>query len=85
MELLHQRCGPHVTTGNQFEVGVADTQQYYPHKEEMQNAEMLSILDEEPEVTPAWGDQFSSASFRAHLAPCMQELGYQSCDAYHDL
>ena len=43
------------------ELGVADTPQYDPCEDEWQNAKMFPILEEEPEVTPLWGDQYVNA------------------------
>ena len=36
-------------------------------------------------VRALYGLKSAGASFRAHLAQCMQELGYQSCDTDPDL
>ena len=40
---------------------VENTQHYDPYEEESQMAEMFHILDEEPDATPEWGDQYVNA------------------------
>ena len=44
--------------GDQVELGAEDTLQYDPYGVNLQSVEMLTILDEEQEVTPEWGDQY---------------------------
>ena len=61
MELLHQRLGPHAMLGDLVELGAEDTPQYDPYADDSQNAETFHMLDEEPEVTPKWGDQYMNA------------------------
>ena len=42
-------------------LGVEETPQYDSCDDESQNAETFPMLDEEPEVTPEWGDQYVNA------------------------
>ena len=51
MESLHQELGPSVRLSNLVECGVKETPQYDPYQDELKNAEMFTMLDEEPEVT----------------------------------
>ena len=46
---------------NFVKLGVEKTLQYDPNEDKMQNAETYPILDEEPVVTPKWGDQYINA------------------------
>ena len=51
MESLHQRLGPHAMVRDLVELGVEDRPWYDPYKDELQNADMSPILNEEPEAT----------------------------------
>ena len=52
MESLRQAMGPHARLRDLVNLGVEETLQYDPYEDELQNAKMLCILHEEPEVTP---------------------------------
>ena len=52
MQLLHQRLGPHTIVGDLADLGKEDMPQYDPYKDESQNVETLTILDEESGVIP---------------------------------
>ena len=43
------------------ELSEEDTLQYDPYEDKLQNAKTFPILDEEPEVTSEWGDQYVNA------------------------
>ena len=55
---LHQRLYPHAMVGDLEVLGTEDMLKYEPYEDESQNVETFSILDEEPEVTPEWRDQY---------------------------
>ena len=61
MESLHHRFGPHAERRDLVELGVEDMLLYDPYEYKAQNAETFPMLDEEPEVTPEWGDQYVKA------------------------
>ena len=61
MESFHQRLSPHAMVSDIKELGVEDTPQYDPYEDELQNTETFPILDEEPEITSRWGDQYVNA------------------------
>ena len=61
MESLHQTMDPHTSLRDLANLGVEETPQYNPYKDESQNAETFPMLDEEPEGTPEWGDQYVNA------------------------
>ena len=44
--------------GDIAEMGAEGTMQYDLYDDNSQNAETFPSLDEEPEVTPEWGDQY---------------------------
>ena len=48
MESLDQRLGPCAMMGDIVELGAEDTLQYDLYENKLQNAEIFSILDEEP-------------------------------------
>ena len=54
MDSIHLRLGPCGMVRDLVELGVEDSD---PYEDVLQNAEMFTILDKEPEVTPEWGDQ----------------------------
>ena len=58
MESLHQTLGPCTVLRDLVKLGVEETPQYDPYKDESQNAEKFPMLDEKPKVTPEWGDQY---------------------------
>ena len=58
MESLHQRLSPHAEVRDLVELSVEDTLQYDPYKDKLKNAKTLPFLNEEPEVTPEWRDQY---------------------------
>ena len=61
MELLHLKLGPCDRVGDLKELGAEDKQQYDPYEVESQSAETFPILDEEPEITLKWGNQYVNA------------------------
>ena len=61
MESLHQALGPCTRLSDLVDLGVEETPQYDPYEDKSQNAETFPMLDEEPEITPKWGDQFVNA------------------------
>ena len=44
--------GPWMRLRDLVDLGVKDTPQYDPFKDELQTAKMVPMLDEEPEVAP---------------------------------
>ena len=60
MELLHQRLDPCALVGD-LELDAEDISKYDPYEDESQNAKTFLILDDKPEVTPDWGDQYVNA------------------------
>ena len=55
---LHQMQCPCAEVTELVELGVENTPQYDPYEKKSKNDEMFPILDEEPKVIPAWGDQY---------------------------
>ena len=56
MESLHQRLDSHAIMRDLVKLDVKDTLQYDQFENALNNARTFSILDEEPEVTPEWGN-----------------------------
>ena len=61
MESLHQVLGSCMRLSDLVDLDVEETPQYDPYEDELQNAETFPMLDEEPEVTPEWGEQYVNA------------------------
>ena len=61
MESLYQRLVPCAVAGDLANLGAEDILQYDPYENESLNEEAFLICDEEPEVTPEWGDQYLNA------------------------
>ena len=61
MASLHEKLHLHAVLRVLVELGVEDIPQYDPHEDELSNAKMFPMLDEEPEVIPNWGYQYVDA------------------------
>ena len=53
--------GPCARLSDLVNLGVEETPQYDPYEDKLQNAEIIPMLNEEPEVIPEWGDQYVNA------------------------
>ena len=58
IESLHQRLGTYATVRDLVGLGVDYPSQYDPYEDKSQTAQTFLILDEEPEVTPEWENQY---------------------------
>ena len=72
MKSFHQRLGPHAMVDVPV---MKDMPQYNLYKDESQNVETFPYLDEEPEVTLEWGDQYLMQKYYSQeetrwLRPC---------------
>ena len=61
MESLHQVLGPGARLSDLVDLGVEETLQYDPYENELKYVETFPMLDEEPDITPKWGDQYVTA------------------------
>ena len=59
MASLHHKLGPGAEVRDLVELGVENMPKCYSYVDKSQNAEIFSILDEEPEVTSEWGENMS--------------------------
>ena len=55
MESLHHKLGTGAELTDLVELGVEETLQYDPYKDELQNAKTFPMLDGELDVTPSGG------------------------------
>ena len=61
MESHHQKLGPQAMVDNLAHLCIEDTPQYDLYEGESQNVETFLILDDEPELTQDWVDQYVNA------------------------
>ena len=60
-DVLHQKLSPLAELRDLVELVVEDTPQYDPNVDELQNAKTFLMFEEEPEVTPEWGNLYVNA------------------------
>ena len=61
MDSVHQRVGPQAMVNNLADWGAEDMPQNDACKDDSKNGETFPGFEEEPEVTPPWGDQYLNA------------------------